>query len=286
MFTKHYKFTDFLLDILLSIIGSAIIGFSFAVFAVPNDIAPGGVSGLATALAYVTPITVGVWSLLLNLPLLVLAWRRLGVRSLVFTLLCTVLLSVFIDLGGNYLPHYTNSTMLASLYSGVLSGAGIGILFLRNISTGGTDLLALLLRKLLPNIPSGTLLLVADAIVVLIAVCVFRNVDVALYSTITIYVTSKVIDAITTGIDHAKVIYIITDKGEEMADSINENTDRGATIVPAVGGFTKDEKQMVMTVTRTNILAQTLKLIKQVDPKAFTFVVDSAEVHGEGFKQD
>ncbi len=286
MFTKKYRFTDFLLDLLLSVIGTAIVGLGYAVFTVPNDIAPGGVSGLATALASISPVTVGIWSLILNVPLLILAWRRLGVRSLVFTLISTVLLSAFIDLGGNYLPAYTNSTMLACLYGGVLSGIGIGILFLRNISTGGTDLLALLLRKLLPNIPSGTLLLVADAIVVLIAVLVFRNVDVALYSTITIYVTSKVIDAITTGIDYAKVIYIITDKGEELADAINENTERGATIVPAIGGFTKNEKQMVMTVTRRNILAQTLKLIKEVDPKAFTFVVDSAEVHGEGFRQD
>lgn len=273
-------------DILTTIMGSAIVGVALSVFTVPNDIAPGGVSGLATALAFISPISVSVWTLMLNVPLLLAAWRHLGARSLCYTLLATVLLSVFISLSDKLLPHYTSNPLLASLYGGVFSGMGMGFLFVRGISTGGTDLLVLMVKKWLPNMPNGTLLMIVDTTVVAIAVLIFREIDVALYSAITIYVTSKVIDAIAQGFDYAKVIYTITDRGSEVSSMLNKYTDRGTTVLPATGGYTGKEKQMVITVTRRNVLNQTLKLIKTADPDSFTFVTDSTEVHGEGFKVD
>ena len=276
----------FLLDLVYSLLGSALVAVAVAVFTVPNDIAPGGVSGLATALAAISPISVGVWTLLLNVPLLLAAWRLLGLRPLAFTLLATVLLSVFIDLFGVLLPGYTNNVLLAAVAGGVLSGLGVGVLFLRGISTGGTDLAALLLKKPFPNVPNGIMLLVIDALVVAIAVVVFRDIEVALYSAITIYLASKVIDALAEGVDYAKVIYIITERGEEISRVLNERTDRGTTLLSAMGGYTGKNKHMVVTVTRRNVLAQTLRLIRQTDPAAFTFVTDSTEVHGEGFKLD
>ena len=276
----------FLLDLVYSLLGSAVVALAVAVFTVPNDIAPGGVSGLATALAYISPISVGVWTLLLNVPLLLAAWRLLGLRPLVFTLLATVLLSVFIDLFGVLLPGYTNNVLLAAAAGGVLSGLGVGLLFLRGISTGGTDLAALLLKKPFPNVPNGIMLLVIDALVVAIAVVIFRDIEVALYSAITIYLASKVIDALAQGVDYAKVIYIITERGEEISRVLNERTDRGTTLLSAVGGYTGKSKHMVVTVTRRNVLAQTLRLIRETDPAAFTFVTDSTEVHGQGFKID
>lgn len=281
---KNIKNT--LIDILYTIVGSALVGSALSVFTVPNDIAPGGVSGLATALAYITPIRVSIWSLMLNIPLLLCAWRLLGKRSLIFTLISTVLLSVFIDLSAAYLPQYTNNVLLASFCGGAMTGLGIGILFLRGISTGGTDLLALLLKKVFPNIASGTMLMIIDASVVAVAVFIFKDIEVALYSTLTIIITSKLVDALAEGVDYAKVIYIVTTHGDKITDALNAQTDRGSTIVPAIGGYTKDNKQIVITVTRRNVLSQTLKLIKQTDPAAFTFVMDSTEVHGEGFKLD
>ena len=274
-----------LLDLLFAVLGSALVGLAIAVFTVPNDIAPGGVSGLATALAYISPISVGTWALMLNIPLLLAAWRMLGPRSLVMTLISTLLLSLFIDLFGAVLPGYTNNVLLASVAGGAISGLGVGMLFLRGISTGGTDLLALLLRRVLPNVKNGVLLLCADATVVAIAVLIFRDIEVALYSTICIYLSSKVIDALAEGVDYAKVIYIITERGEEVSRALNEHTDRGTTVIEARGGFTGQGKQMVITVTRRNVLAQTLRIIKDIDPAAFTFVTDSTEVHGEGFKR-
>lgn len=275
-----------MLDLLFSVAGSAVLALAIAVFTVPNDIAPGGVSGLATALTHITPISVGLWALLLNVPLLLGAWRMMGFHSLLTTLFATVLLSALIDLFGAVFPPYTGNTLLAAFAGGVLSGAGVGLLFLRGISTGGTDLLALLLHRVLPNVPNGVLLLLADSAVVIFAVLIFRDLDVALYSAITIYISSKVIDAMAQGVDYAKVVYTVTDHGSEVSNALIQNTPRGTTLVSAEGGYTADRKQIVITVTRRSYLAQTLKLIKQTDPAAFTFVTDATEVHGEGFKGD
>ena len=274
-----------LCDILVCIIGSALVGTALSVFTIPNEIAPGGISGLSTALAYVLGVRVSVLTLVLNIPIMLAAYRLLGKRSFFYTLLSTALLSGFIELA-SFLPVYTGNILIAAVYGGVLSGIGIGILFLRNITTGGTDLLALMLHKAFPNVPNGTILAVIDGIVVLIAVLVFQKIEVALTSVLTIYFSSKVIDLIAQGVDYAKVIYIVTDKGKELSAVLNSSTDRGNTVIKAFGGYTGAEKQLVITVTRRNVLAQTLRLIHATDPAAFTFVTDSTEVHGEGFKID
>ena len=282
----NYTLRDVLIDLVYTVVGTALVGFALSMFTVPNDIAPGGVSGLATALAYITPIRVSAWTLMMNIPLMIAAWRKLGPRAIFFTLIATLLLSFFIEIGERFLPKYSSDTLVASLMGGVVSGLGMGMLFIRGISTGGTDLLALILKKLLPNLPTGTLLMFVDATVVVIATLIFRDFDVAIYSAITIYVCSKVIDALTQGVDYAKVIYTVSSHGEEIARALNENTDRGSTLIPAFGGYTGESKQIVMTVTRRSVVAQTLRLIRQTDPKSFSFVMDSTEVHGEGFKVD
>ncbi len=288
MIRQNEKYTgkDLLLDAAASVIGSALVGVSLSMFTIPNNIAPGGVSGLSTALAHVLHMRVSVLTILLNVPILLAAWRRMGRHSFFSTLICTGLLSLFIELADRYLPSYTGNILIAAVYGGAVCGLGTGILFLRNITTGGTDLLALLLKKLFPNLPGGTLLMIIDSAVVLIAVLVFKEIDVALTSAITIYISSKVIDTLAQGVDYAKVIYIITDKGTEMSQALNESTQRGNTVIKAAGGYTGEEKTMIITVTRRNVLSQTLHLIKQVDPAAFTFVTNSTEVHGEGFRAD
>ena len=282
----NYTLRDVLIDLVYTAVGTALVGFALSMFTVPNDIAPGGVSGLATALAYITPIRVSAWTLMMNIPLMIAAWRKLGPRAIFFTLIATLLLSFFIEIGDRFLPKYCSDTLVASLMGGVVSGLGMGMLFIRGISTGGTDLLALILKKLLPNLPTGTLLMFVDATVVVIATLIFRDFDVAIYSAITIYVCSKVIDTLTQGVDYAKVIYTVSSHGEEIVRALNEHTDRGSTLIPAFGGYTGESKQIVMTVTRRSVVAQTLRLIRQTDPKSFSFVMDSTEVQGEGFKVD
>ena len=156
---------------------------------------------------------------------------------------------------------------------------------MRGISTGGTDLLSILLVRGMPNLPIGTLLAAIDMMVVLIAVLIYHDIEVALYSSVTIFVSSHVIDRIMDGANYAKVIYIVTDHADAISELLNTETPRGVTILPAKGGYTGREKSIVMTVTRQNLLAQTLTLIKMADPDSFAFVVNAAEVHGEGFRR-
>lgn len=265
--------------------GTALTAAAFDMFVLPNKFSPGGVSGLAEVISELIPLSVGVIAFFLNLPLIISAWRILGFKALARTMCATVLLSLFLDLFALFLPAYNGNPLLAAGLGGVLSGIGLGILLLRGISTGGTDLLSILLVHARPNIPVGTLLLFADAAVVLIAVIVYKNIEIALYSFIIIFASAKTIDAIIDGANYAKVIYTVTEKGEELIAQLNARTDRGCTKSSCCGGYTGQKKTLVTTVTRHNTLAQTLAIIKEVDPMAFTFVVDAAEVHGEGFKR-
>ncbi len=276
---------DALYDFAAIIVGCFLTAASIVIFTVPNNIAPGGVSGFATALAHFTPISVGWWSLLLNVPLVLAGWRMIGFKPLAKTVIATVLLSAMIEVMTAFIPGYTNNILLASVLGGVLLGAGVGILFLRGLSSGGTDLLGIMLLRIFPNIPIGTLLMLLDTFIVAVAVFVFKNIDVALYSIVTIFVSSKVIDSMMAGMNYAKVIYIVTDIADIVTEVINTQTDRGVTIMPAKGGYTGEDKSVLMTITRRIALSQTLHLIKKADPKAFIFVLDATEVHGEGFKK-
>ena len=279
------KHKHLITDLLFIFLGCGLLAVGLDMFIIPNHISPGGVSGLSAAIASLIPVSVGTLSFLINLPLLIGGWRVLGFRQLSRTLVATVLLSVLIDLFAIVLPVYSGNILLASVLGGVLSGAGVGILFLRGISTGGTDLLSILLLRALPNLPIGGLMLGCDAAVVLVAVLVFRDIEVALYSIVVIFVASKVIDSIMDGANYAKVVYIITDHGEELTRLLNNEISRGVTVLPATGGYTGTEKSVLITVTRKNMLAQTLTLIKMIDPYAFSFVCNAAEVHGEGFRR-
>jgi uncharacterized membrane-anchored protein YitT (DUF2179 family) len=275
---------SWIFDIFAFVIGSAMVAAGLVLFTIPNDIAPGGVSGLATALAFLGPVSVGVWTLLLNIPLIILAWWKLGFHPLAKTIITTFLLSGFIELFLRILPPYSNNVLLASVLGGVLCGIGMGVIFVRGATTGGTDLISLLLNRVFPNLSVGSLLLIVDATVVVFAVLVFRNIEVALYSIVTIFVTTRTIDAIMQGVDHAKVIYIVTERSEDILSLLAEELGRGVTVLQGRGGYTRRDKHVLMLVVRRSSFTQTLKSIKQIDKQAFIFVTDATEVHGEGFK--
>ena len=168
---------------------------------------------------------------------------------------------------------------------GGFMGVGLGLLLIRGISTGGTDLIGLMLFKMRPGFSMGQLLMAIDTLVVLFAVIVFRDIEVALYSFVALFVTSKTIDAIQEGVDHAKVIYIVTDKEQELLDRIAQEMGRGVTVLPARGGFTGKDKTVLMTIARRNEVSMTLQAVRAIDPRAFTIISDATEVHGEGFKE-
>ena len=246
---QQQKKRDVLLDVLTVLFACPLISAAIAVFNVPNDIAPGGVAGLSTALAEVfPPISVGVWMVMLNTPLLLAAWRRFKRRALVMTLAATGSVAVLVDIFGMLLPAYSNNPLLAAIAGGTFTGLGAGLLLQRGISTGGTDLLALLLRRIFPNLRTGMLMLCIDISVVTFAVIVFKDIEVALYSAIAIFIVSKIVDAIAQGVDYAKVIYTVTEHGDEVSRAVTERADRGTTIVKAQGDV--DVLGLVVSVDR------------------------------------
>jgi len=167
----------------------------------------------------------------------------------------------------------------------VIIGAGVGIIFVRGASTGGTDLIGMMLRRAFPTASLGSMVMVADVAVVLFAVCVFRDIEVALYSMITIFVATKTIDAIMQGIDTAKVIFVITERGEDVCAVLADKLGRGLTLLDAEGGYTRRKKKMLMLVAHRSEFSRTLSAIKAADPEAFLFISSASEVHGKGFKQ-
>lgn len=273
-----------LMDAVCILVGCALIALGLSVFTIPNRIAPGGISGVATAISHLFHIRVGTLTLLLNIPLLLLAWKRMGIKPLIKTIAATVLLSVLIDAFSLLLPAYNNNALLAALTGGVLTGGGMGILLIRGISTGGTDLIGLLIYSSKPRFSMGQILMVIDVLVVLFAVVVFRDLDVALYSIVTIAVASKAIDTLQQGIDKAKVIYIVTDMPEAILAKLADEMGRGVTVLPAKGGFSKKEKAVLMTIARRSEVSSTLQVARAIDPRAFTIVSDATAVYGEGFK--
>lgn len=276
----------YFLDALILVIGSGLVALGLSMFTIPNDIAPGGVSGISTALSHIVKMPVGMLMLIFNIPLLVLAWRRLGLKPLAKTFTATILLSFGIDIFSVILPGYTNNMLLASLMGGVVMGAGLGILLSRGISTGGTDLLGLMLVKLHHGLSMGQLLMLIDTAIVLFAALVFKNIEVALYSLVTLFITSKTIDAIQQGVDHAKVVYIVTTQADALLKRLAQEMGRGVTVLPALGGFTGEAKSVLMTIARRSEVSLTLQVIRELDPCAFTILSDATSVHGEGFKNE
>jgi len=274
-----------IIDGLAILVGSALMAAALVIFTIPNDIAPGGVSGLATALAHLTPLNVGLLALMLNVPIVALAWWRLGFMSIVKSIASAILVSVLIDLFTLWLPAYAGNRLLAAVFGGVIIGAGVGIIFVRGASTGGTDLIGMMLRRAFPTASLGSMVMVADVAVVLFAVCVFRDIEVALYSMITIFVATKTIDAIMQGIDTAKVIFVITERGEDVCAVLADKLGRGLTLLDAEGGYTRRKKKMLMLVAHRSEFSRTLSAIKAADPEAFLFISSASEVHGKGFKQ-
>jgi uncharacterized membrane-anchored protein YitT (DUF2179 family) len=261
------------------------MALGMVIFTIPNNLAPGGVSGLATALAHVLPINVGFLTLIFNVPILIVGLVMFGWRSVVRTVFATLMFSVSIDVLSPVMFTYTNNVLLASVVGGVLIGAGVGILFIRNITTGGTDMITMILRKPFPQLQAGSLMIVIDSVVVLIAVFIFGDIEIALYSAITLFVAGKVIDAIMQGVDFAKIILIITDRQKDILDELTRNLGRGVTEMPARGGFTGKDKSMLLTVARRSEIAATLRAVKKIDPESFVILYNATEVHGEGFKE-
>lgn len=251
-------------------------------FLIPNRIAAGGLSGLATILYHVAGWDVGIVMFAVNLPLLLYGLRIFGRSYIIRTIYGAGLFSLFIDLTAPYIPVMTQDVFLASLYGGILAGIGNGIVFRFRCNTAGTAMVAAILQKKC-GISVGQALLIADGIVVFLAGIVFASAELALYAAISIFITSKVVDLIQEGRLASKAFLIVTDEKERLTAEIARQVERGVTIVEARGGYSGLDKGLLLCVVTTEQVSQLKELIELYDPQAFVIVTDAYEVLGKGF---
>ncbi len=282
---KKKRILDLAVDNIFWIVGCVLYALAINIFNVPNNIAQGGFSGLAIVINYLSGFPVGTVNLLLNIPILILAWIFIGKKFVAKTLWVTILLSTAIDVTAMIVPYeYTGDKLLASIFSGALLGAGVAIVAARGSTTGGTDVLSKLLRLPFPHMSYGKLVMFSDMVVIAISAIVFRSIESALYAAIVIFVSSKVIDYILYGMGKSKMLMIITEKADEVSKAIITQSPRGVSIIPATGAYTGEEKNMLVCVLRSNEVSSVIKLIKSIDPNTFTIITEANEIIGKGFK--
>lgn len=281
---KARKALDLIADNIVWIIGCTLYAVAINFFNVPNRISQGGFSGLAIVFNYLTDLPVGAINLALNIPILLIALKFIGKKFVLKTLWVTVLLSVIIDLVALIPYKYTSDTLLASIFSGALLGAGVALVAARGATTGGTDVLSKLLRLVFPHISYGKLVMFSDMVVIAVSAIVFRSIESALYAAVVIFVSSKVIDYILYGMAKSKMLMVVTDHADEISQALVNSSPRGVSIVPAKGAFTGQEKNMLICVLRSNEVSPAIKLIKSIDPNTFTIITEANEIIGKGFK--
>ena len=273
---------DIIKEYVLVLLGAAIIGFGFDSFLFPNQVASGGVSGISTILYGLFGWNAGLVQYALNIPLfisgVIVLGKKFGFKSFVGTVALPFFVILFADIG-----PLTLNPLLASLFGGIVVGFGVGLVFKGNASTGGTDLLAQIITKF-TGLTLGTSVLLIDGLIAISAAIVF-DLEKGLYALLALFVTTKTIDIVQLGFSQSKMVYIITDKQDEMRDVIYSEINRGITKVPALGGYTGEERLMLMVVVYQTEFSKLKQIIQTVDPKAFVIVSDAYEVLGEGFKQ-
>lgn len=271
-------------EILLTLLGTAVLALGLHVFIAPNNLAPGGVSGISIVISYLIGSPLGWTNLAINIPLLVLGYVYLGKRFIVKTMISVASFTLFYDYLFAKIPQYTGELLLASLFGGVLIGAGVGIAFSAESSTGGLDISSKVLQMKFPHISIGRIVFFTDAAVIIVSAVVFRSVESAMFAVIAMFVSSKVVDAFIYGLDIGKMVMIVTDREEEISEVLLKEIDRGLTKVDSLGVYSKKKKGLLICAVRNNEYYHLKRVIKEVDPSAFMIVTTATEVVGEGFK--
>lgn len=275
-----------IIEFLGLVVGCISMAVGINTFLKPHTIAPGGLSGLSVVLNKVTGISVSTMMLLIGVPLVIFAFKILGAKNSVKTLIGTILFSLIVNITSPLANlGATNDLLLSSISGAILLGIGIGIMFRVDASTGGTDLIALILSKKFPGIKPTKFMICLDAFVVISSGIASQNIEIALYSAIALYVVVKVADAIMEGFDYSKAFFIISNHADDIKSVITRELDRGLTILDGRGGYTNEEKQVLLVVVSKNQEVYLKKLVKTTDPSAFIIVSNVHEVLGEGFKK-
>ncbi len=266
-------------------LGCVVMGLGYVLFLIPNKIAAGGLSGVGIVLFHLFGFPVGISVLIMNIPLFLISWRSLGASFGVKTLYATVVLSLAIDLS-SFLPALTDDLFLATLFGGSIVGVGLGLIFRKDATTGGTDLLARIVHRLIPYVSVAQLLLLVDAVVVVLAAFVFRQYNLALYASVSIFITARVIDYTVVGVDYTKTAYVISRQSSRISARILEELNRGVTELKGRGMYTGLDRPVLMCVLKSRDVPHMKRIVQEEDPEAFMFISDAREVLGEGFSYE
>lgn len=264
-------------------IGTLIYSAGISLLIDPNDLAPGGVSGISIMLSRFTPIPTGTWILIINIPLLAFGWWKLGRKFIIKTCYATVMTSLFTNLLST-IPPVTNDLICAVVLGGIAVGTGIGLVFRAGGTTGGMDIIVKLLRLKYPYLKSGSIFLALDMLVVIASGFVFQNLTLAVYAGIVIALDAKVMDVILYGQDEARLIYIISDKHVQIASRLMEELNIGVTYLEGEGAYTEKNKMIILCATRKQRSPEVINIVKEEDARAFLIVSSANEIFGEGYK--
>ncbi len=266
--------------------GSIIMSLGLVIFLAPAKIAPGGVSGLAIVLYHSFNLPMGIMMLIFNIPLFIMGIKILGKKFGSRTLYAFILLSVATDLFNKFLPAQSSVTepLLASIFGGIILGAGLGLVFRFKGTTGGSDIVGQIINKY-TDLSIGTSIMLVDFFIISIAGLAFRDINLALYGFIGLYFSSRVIDLIIDGFDYARSFYIVSEKKDEIMDAIIKEMGRGGTLLDGKGFYTRKKRDLLFTVCTRKEVGGLKELVLNIDPDAFIIVNNVHEVIGEGFRR-
>lgn len=276
---KKYSF-----EILLIMLGAAIMSVATALFLLPNQLSSGGFSGIATITYYLFNWKMGTVILLLNIPFFILAFIRIGKEFVFKSIVGTIALSIFIDFFDQFNP-LTTDRFLACIYGGILIGLGTSLILRASASTGGSDLVSYIIKSFKPGLSTSNLIVIFDAIIITLNVICFKKLEVGLYSAISIYLMGKVIDIVFEGIGFSKMIFIISEKYEAISKEISKKVFRGTTGIYSKGMYTNEEKMMLMCVAARREIIEIRQIAKKIDARSFVIISNVREVYGKGFKK-
>lgn len=281
---SYKQINKFFLEMLGTIIGSFFMAIGVSLFLLPNQLSSGGIAGIATIAYYLFSLPMGVTIIVINIPLFVFAIFKVGKSFFIKSVIGTIFLSFFID----YLEKFqalTNDNLLASIYGGIILGIGTAIILKAHSSTGGSDLVSYIINKQNPTIQTSKILVIIDATIIFLNMIFLKEIEIGLYSAISIFIMGKMLDILFEGIYFTKLAIIISDKSEEIAKRIEKNIKRGSTGLYGKGMYTGEEKLILMCAVSRNNLEKLKLEAKSVDPDSFIIITNSREVVGLGFKE-
>lgn len=273
----------FIKECLGTLVGSLIMAAGTSLFLLPNQLSSGGVAGIATITYYLFNIPMGTVILAINIPLFALAVYKLGKLFFIKSMIGTISFSIFIDFL-DQLPALTNDRFLACIYGGIIIGFGTAVILKANSSTGGSDLVSYIAKAYKPSLRTSNIIIIIDIVIVTLNVIFFREIEIGLYSAIAIYLMGKIIDIIFEGIYFTKLIFIISNKNEKIAEEIGKTIKRGTTGLLGKGMYTQKEKLVLMCAASRGDVARVKNIARKIDPKSFIIITNSREVVGLGFK--